>query len=897
MFKRKTQRIFNLLLRKIFKLQKLLLQAVYSLLRSFFVSSRRQRRQRQAGFVLPTVTMVLLVAVLLTIALTLRSFDRSKNASNVRVNQVVLNAAAPALDRAKAKIGDVLAKLAGSIPSDSELYTYFNNNSNKTYTFGDETQLEVVVDFGNGQDAAPGSQPPQLDGKIESIANNLASSLDNDETLTSAWKFPVDTDNNGLFDSYTLYGIYYRSPSRDTTTGNFNRPRNALNARTPPMSGGTIGQQCPSATGNSASFVGTTSWYKKGASLAKSFFVYTATVPITTLPANPSVGKPNQYEKYTGTQGFSALEYQQDRVRIPLTNNAVVYEDDVELTPGPTFRLNGRIVTNSNLLFGNGLGNGVYLFQVSSPNSCYYQEENSRIVVGGNVAAAGIINGYPDDNYKPVNVDLFQGVGKPPGQDVISKDHRSTNNPAAQVSYNSQAYTQRLARLVAAQIANDPIGSTDPSVVQSAVNVAPTSQQSQVRQTQLQSYFTNLTRRVPSLEVPHSGNALGSYATSNPLQGTNDTLRPIDAWAYPTKPSDGITGTGYTGLSLQTDQLQATEPQQQEQSGTEQFLGDRIQVGNNLPALWFNNGAFAGSNTQQNLLGVNWTAGPGTRYRQTQVQALADLGITDRDGFWEQAAVTKPTTSLDNNGGLRVVTGAGVYERKNSFLPPPIPPTYDDPATPAVEAYPVVWPDSMPMLPGPTTPLAATVLPTIDPTTPQNAKGDLRMRATAVYHYAQSAYVKNPSNPLITASTYPQTPIACVSSYYDPSYRYTTNVSGTITTFDSSKNVPIFAGKTLPWNTDLYGKSNNGIVYQVPNTTASNLSNVSSSDPNTGLFSGNESSTDLAGQLSYQANLVFPNGRFVNELLRNALNAKANKQNLTLSQQSAIDSTICALGF
>ena len=95
------------------------------------------------------------------------------------------------------------------------------------------------------------------------------------------------------------------------------------------------------------------------------------------------------------------------------------------------------------------------------------------------------------------------------------------------------------------------------------------------------------------------------------------------------------------------------------------------------------------------------------------------------------------------------------------------------------------------------------------------------MRATAVYHYAQSAYVKNPSNPLITASTYPQTPIACVSSYYDPSYRYT--ASGT--TFDSSKNVPIFAGKTLPWNTDLNGKSNNGIVYQVPTTTASNLSN------------------------------------------------------------------------
>jgi len=691
MFKRKSKKVFNLLLRKIFKLQKLLLQAVYSLLRSFFVSSRRQRRQQQAGFVLPTVTMVLLVAVLLTIALTLRSFDRSKNASNVRVNQVVLNAAAPALDRAKAKIGDVLAKLAGSIPSDSDLSTYLNNN---TYTLGDETRLELVLDINNN-------------GTIQKLLGDVV----NDETLTSAWKFPVDTDNNGKFDSYTLYGIYYRSPSRDTTTGNFNRARNPLEARTPPMTGGQIGSQCASATGTSASFVGNSSWYKTGGNLTKSFFVYTATVPITNT--NPPTG----YEPYKGNKGFSALEYQQDRVRIPLTNNAVVYEDDVELTPGPTFRLNGRIVTNSNLLFGNGSGNGVYLFQVSSPDSCYYQEENSQMVVGGNVAAAGIINGYPDNYYQPVNVHLFQGTGKPPDttSQTISSTNRSTSNPAAQVSYNSQAYTQRIARLVAAQIANDPIGSTDPSSVQSQVILAPPSQQAQVRQTQLQTYFKNRTRRVPSSEVPYTtnpGDALGSYATINPLQGSGDTLRPIDAWMYPTNPSNGTDSTGYTGLSLQTNQLQATELQTEKQNGKETYLGDRLQVGNNLPALWFNNGAFAGSNTQQNLLGVNWTAGPGTRYRQTQVQALADLGITDREGFWEQAAVTKPTTSLDNNGGLRVVTGAGVYERRNSFLPPPIPLTYDDPATPTVEAYPVVWSDSMPMS-GPTTPQSPAIPSTI----------------------------------------------------------------------------------------------------------------------------------------------------------------------------------------
>jgi hypothetical protein len=44
---------------------------------------------------------------------------------------------------------------------------------------------------------------------------------------------------------------------------------------------------------------------------------------------------------------------------------------------------------------------------------------------------------------------------------------------------------------------------------------------------------------------------------------------------------------------------------------------------------------------------------------------------------------------------------------------------------------------------------------------PDNRKGDLQMRASAVYHYKSSAFETT------TPGTY-QTPIACVSSYYDP---------------------------------------------------------------------------------------------------------------------------------
>ena len=461
-------------------------------LRSLLVTGRRVRLSR-SGFVLPTVAMVILVVVLLTTAILFRSFDRSKNASNVRVNQVMLNAAAPALDRARAKLDALLTDptLPRATPSDDALYKALTTDINK-YTLGDEKPLKLIYDI-NGNNSIQGNTSP----------------IEDNETLTTAWRFPVDTDNNGKFDSYTLYGIYFRSPTRDITTGQFKRPRNPLEARTGPMDASGSTGQCAAALGTSASLVGNSSWYKAGGQLKKSFYVYTATVPITADKTKLGA----DYEPYQGNKGFSALEFQQDRARIPLSNNAVVYEDDVEITPGPTFRLNGRLVTNSNLLVGNN-GQGVYLFQVTSPYSCYYEEENSKIVVGGNVAAGGIIDGAGD--LSPVDVNLFQGAGKLPDKKQISSDNKSTNNKPFEVSYNTQAYAQRIARLVDAQYAN--ASSSDPSDVKNKVNALPASQQADERRKQLEIYFRNRTRRVPFSEVPYGNDALSKYTTSSPCR-------------------------------------------------------------------------------------------------------------------------------------------------------------------------------------------------------------------------------------------------------------------------------------------------------------------------------------------------------------------------------------------
>lgn len=185
--------------------------------------------------------MVALVVVLLTTAILFRSFERAKNASNVRVNEVVLNAATPALDRAKAKITALLAdpSLPRAVPSDTTLYKTLINKM-KAYSLGDETPLIVGYDL----------------DKDTNVENFESGSLEAQEVMETAWKFPVDTDNDGKFDSYTLYGIYFRNPPYEGT--NATRKRTPIEARTAPLAG----RICDASNDTSASLVGGSSWYK-----------------------------------------------------------------------------------------------------------------------------------------------------------------------------------------------------------------------------------------------------------------------------------------------------------------------------------------------------------------------------------------------------------------------------------------------------------------------------------------------------------------------------------------------------------------------------------------------------------------------------------------------------------
>jgi hypothetical protein len=786
---------------------------IIGLLRTVFVT-RKHQRAGNAGFVLPTVTMVSVVVVLLTTAIMFRSFDRAKNASNVRVNQMVMNSAAPAIDRAKAKLNKLFKdpRLSRATPTERELDNVLVTYKDE-YTFGDERNLIV-----NCYDPSSG------------LNQGICSSA---EILKTAWQFPIDTDNNGRFDSYTLYGIYYKNPALSGTS--FVK-RNPVQARAIPMTITSTGGSCPNNnTAISASLAGVNGWFKgnKSLSLVKGFFVYTVTVPITSTVPNNST-----YEKASNSKGFSALEYEQDKIKRSLLNNAVIYQDDLYLTAKDAdFKLNGGIFTNGNLLAGSTSDKSIKIYQVSSKDSCFYEADNAKITVGGNIATVGASGS--------TKFDLFPGKGVTPTQAISLSGNESVTDTTTDVAYNNSAYDQRVNSLVAAQKANS--ADSDPSEVKKGIErikaaiglSSYTSDQiDKIRSEQLTLYFQKRTRRVPVKDTD---------GTTSPLQGTGDSLRPKDAWIYPTDPNNGKTGTGYTGLTLKTAGNTllpaATEPSLLLKNGKEQLLGDRIRVGNNLPQLWWKTSQFVGPDPGdiQNITDIKWgdSNNPSTqdRYRFSRIQNLADAGSTDRDRDWELAAAKVPDNPQDPVGGLRVVTGAGIYLRK------------DDTAatTNFTTALPTIYDGALPEpLPEPP-----------DNTSPGANTPYLKMRASAVYHYKQAGY----------SQTAPK-PIACVSSFY-----YDDSKSNT----KKKKNQSGLPPWTLPLpvgfdvgDTDPNGLSNNGIVYGPPTKIVS----------------------DYQAVLKYQSTLKYDDGPSIDDgLLAGALAAT----NRTLSQQSTIDAAICAL--
>ncbi|MGB3616060.1 MAG: hypothetical protein WBA10_19870, partial [Elainellaceae cyanobacterium] len=158
-----------------------------------------RRNSASAGFVLPTTTMLLLVVSLSIGAMVLRAYDQTAQTSSDRQRQAIVNAASPAVDRAKAKLDYLLdrrtdPRLPAGTPHQKQLQRMLLNrqdpvlkldgkNVTDPYTFPDETRLDI-----NG-----------------------------DGAMDNAWRYHMGGDgsnpsSNSSTEATVLYGIWLLQP-------------------------------------------------------------------------------------------------------------------------------------------------------------------------------------------------------------------------------------------------------------------------------------------------------------------------------------------------------------------------------------------------------------------------------------------------------------------------------------------------------------------------------------------------------------------------------------------------------------------------------------------------------------------------------------------------------------
>ncbi|MCU0537512.1 MAG: hypothetical protein MUD14_26790, partial [Hydrococcus sp. Prado102] len=331
------------------------------------------------GFVLPTIAILLLIMSLVVSSLLFRSLNRTTQVIGERNQQVIYNAATPAIDRAKAKLEYLFRqdiRLPGGLPSDEFMADMLRNQGAIAKPVIDidpsTTGNQNPYDF-------PGEERLNLDG--------------NNNTVENAWSFQIDTNGDGNLET-VAYSILSNTGITDGSTDPRqlsdavkapqlivrNGPIN-LQARTNPACQGLLNALTPTNLSSNER-----QWDAINNAVARRAFQVTALV----------INDQNQASRTVAT-----LEMQQDRQASRGNRWGAWFRNDLEIFPGPLFRWNGAMHTEGNLVIG---GNSFQSFLISSPASCLFTQNSSDITVGGDISESSppylgqIISGTIKDN-------------------------------------------------------------------------------------------------------------------------------------------------------------------------------------------------------------------------------------------------------------------------------------------------------------------------------------------------------------------------------------------------------------------------------------------------------------------------------------------------------------------
>lgn len=359
---RAIQKVIYKLCRQLWKLvQAASLALTKWLTRTLLIVSGKQRRnaRAKAGFVLPTVTLLLLVVSLVIGAILFRTGSRTNQVIGAREEQVIYNAATPAIERAKAKLEYLFLKdkrFPSGPPSDEMLLSMITNSPDRygglTYTlpqnpykFDDETQINLLGD---------GNPDP-------------------------AWSFQIDVDGDGVKET-VVYSINLkgRQGTNDITTQDYtvdkrakdqvvrNGPLTTTNISNPVCRAIASGGNTP-AVGGQVRAVNENDWTQVGTAKLRKTFQVDAIV----------LSRQNGVNRTVAT-----LEFQQDRQLDRGNKWGAWFRYDLEIFPGQPFNWNGAMYSAGNMIVGDP---NFRAFLISARNSCFYSRDASEIKVNRDI--------------------------------------------------------------------------------------------------------------------------------------------------------------------------------------------------------------------------------------------------------------------------------------------------------------------------------------------------------------------------------------------------------------------------------------------------------------------------------------------------------------------------------
>lgn len=339
------------------------------LLRGLLVLGR-QPFPSKAGFVLPTTVLLLLVVVLTVGAIGYRTFTRTQQAITDRQQQVVYNAATPAIDRAKSKIEFLFDPQkdtrGGGVPSQTQLLGMMLN---------DERDLGKGITVPHFPPDDKNVDPYTFEGEERIDVNG-------DGLLDNAWRYRVDLDGDGNLatsdndDGWAVYSIVFTAPDDGAALRDARNDSNSpgigwqkrakeLQVRNAPLSNAQQSNlvcQRNNGTSDGTPLINGQGWFPDQTNttkIRKNFQVNAYVVP-----DNPN-----------GT--VATLEFQQDREATQGFKWAAWFRNDLEIYPGADFNWNGAMHTEGSLIMGGDSRFKGYL--VSSSQSCINSKDASEI--------------------------------------------------------------------------------------------------------------------------------------------------------------------------------------------------------------------------------------------------------------------------------------------------------------------------------------------------------------------------------------------------------------------------------------------------------------------------------------------------------------------------------------